>query len=327
MKMRARVTYLSAALLMLFVGCRQQLSPTPAVTAESTVRDGQTETLTSKQPQSGAGTQRILACRFYEEKRFLQTIKDAESYQVDGVLMCATIPHHLLASNMIAATLNTARARRPDIDTVVIVAPIHERKSVDVATTRASWDTSSGLLRADDELPGLFIETLGAREDDALLESDHSASALIPFVAHYFPEARVACLLVSASAEQDIPARAAALFVKASAQKNCLFLFSVDFSHYLDPAKTEACDVQTREAVLTGDINLIQTMSNDNMDAPMSVCTFLFTTALLSGTVSELDHSNSMEILRRSFTDKAFDNGLTSYFIFAGCLPDSATNS
>lgn len=274
------------------------------------------------EPKSETGA-RMLRCDFYEEKDFLAAVAQAQPYALDGPLLCATVPHHLLASGMIASVLATARSSRPDVETVVIVAPIHKEKRSALATTLADWQTPTGILPTDRSVAMSFARELHAETDDALLQEDHSASALIPFVKTYFPEASVACLLISGNAGRDVPARIAELLADTSREKSCFFLFSVDFSHYLNPEDTDLRDEQTRRAVMSGDTAAIRNMTNDNMDAPAVVCSFLHTTGQLGGEVFELDHANSLALANLPYNHPSFAGGLTSYFIFGGCAKAS----
>lgn len=262
---------------------------------------------------------RLLNCIFHVAQEFDIAVAQAELYEVpEGGIFSGVIPHHLLAGRMIASFMKTAALNRPDIETVVLIAPVHFAEDVKLCTTMSGWATPFGVLPADIEFSGRFITALGAEINDAVVEEDHSAAALMPFVKHYFPEASVAVLLIEANAPPNTPASLAALLAEFAAEKNCLFLFSVDFSHYLMPDEVYQRDEESRKAVTEHDFEKLRFMTNANMDSPKSIMTFLKLNELLSLELHELEHSNSMEILNIPFPNPIYDEGLTSYFVFAG---------
>jgi len=260
----------------------------------------------------------LLNCNFYEEREFYTFVSNAESYDIDGKMFSATVPHHLLAGDIIASLFKTAADTRPNIETVVIIAPIHEPKDYALRTTLSDWAAPWGVLRCDKGFSERFISELDAIPDNDTITSDHSAAALIPFAQYYLPEASCAVILVPQFASLTDMERLAALLAEFAAEKECLFVFSVDFSHYLDPAQTAMRDIETREAVLGNDIPRIALMTDANMDSPKNMCAFLLTNELLGSVTRELDHSNSLEISGIPPEHPSFDEGLTSYFIFAG---------
>lgn len=268
---------------------------------------------------SAAGPERTpLECRFYDRDGFYAAVGRARDYAPDGTLLGGTVPHHLLAGELIASFLQTASKNRPDVETVILIAPMHDARRGVLATTHAGWRTPAGLLEADTALADEFARILKAPDDDALMQEEHAVAALIPFVGHYFPGAKTACLLISGRAPAGAADACASLLAGYMESTSCLLVASVDFSHYLAPADTAACDEETRRAVLSGDMPAIGQMGNDNMDSPATVLTFLKTVARLGGYVTELDHGNSLEIMRLSYENPAFDEGLTSYFVFGG---------
>lgn len=262
-----------------------------------------------------------LACDFYDGQSFAAAVERAEIYEIDGLLLCGVVPHHLLADRMIASFFKTAAENRPDVETVVIVAPMHDGTRGKLSTTRSGWRAPGGELPADEAVAARFMEELGAAADDTLLQEDHSASALIPFVQAYFPEAKTACLLISGLSGPDTPRRAAETLSSVAPAQNCLFVFSVDFSHYLTPPETEERDRETRRAVASRDVDSVMRMGNGHMDSPVCVCAFILLTDLLEGSIYELDHGDSLKMSGLHPSDPAFAEGLTSYFIFAGCRP------
>jgi len=257
-------------------------------------------------------------CDDYDDDTLRRAAQQAVVYDAGGVPLCGTVPHHQPAASMIASFFKTARDSRPGIDTIVFAAPLHDGSNAGLLTTRRGWRTPYGDLPPDTETSERFIRELGAEINDSLLLREHSISAVMPFAAAYFPDAAVACLLVSGLENPDTARRIAALLASVAETRDCLFVFSVDFSHFLPPEETEICDEQTRAAVLAGDLASIARMGNDNTDSPVCVSVFVQLTGLLGGQVREFDHGNSLLLSGLPPSHPAFAGGLTSYFVFMG---------
>lgn len=268
-------------------------------------------------PETKSSEETLLACNFYNENEFNGYINQAEAYSCDNELKCGVVPHHLLAGRMIASFFYTASLKCTDIDTIVIVAPIHEPEKNTVCTTLKSWNTPFGILTNNTDISQQFISDINASEDDYMVTLDHSASALIPFVKYYFPSSSVSCILVAKTADKDIPEKLTELFDDPS-MKNCLYVFSMDFSHYLTPENTDAHDMETRKAVFSYDLATVTAMTNDNVDSPYTLETFMRYTKSVDGKITELNHSNSLIESGVPYSLPQFRGGLTSYFIFAG---------
>lgn len=257
-----------------------------------------------------------LECLYYSERDFGVFDSMSSPYDIDGELMCVTVPHHLLAGKMISSAFKTAAATRENIETAVIVAPIHEPQGDDVCTTLSDWNTPFGALENDRELSVRFSAELGAAYDDRMLQTDHSASGLIPFVRCYFPGAKVSCLLVSGQADSDIPRRISELLCEISEEKDCFFIFSTDFSHYLEPHEAERMDEETCRAVLERDITAISAMTNDNTDSPPTLEAFVRLSELSGCRTVQLDHGNSLSVSGVPYGSSTYPDGVTSYFVF-----------
>lgn len=271
-------------------------------------------------PQTETAYQReeTLGCNYYNERDFDLYISRAQQYETEGELLCGTVPHHLTAGHMAAGFFKTAAMTRPETETVVIISTLHYPAKAPVITSPLDWSTPYGRLRTDSDITDRFISEIGAAEDSKTVEYDHSSSAVIPFVKHYFPEAKTACLLVGSSSDKNISEDISELLLKISQEKKCLFVFSVDFSHYLLPDETNRRDIETRNAVLSGDMTAISKMTDSNVDSYRCLGAFVRLSEGLGVEIHEYDHSNSMEISEIPYDKVTYSEGLTSYFIFGG---------
>lgn len=260
----------------------------------------------------------MLECRYYSENDFLLYDSRGEKYPADGEILCGVVPHHLTAGHMIAGFFKAAAESRPDVETVVIVAPMHYTpdNSYTLCTTEADWAAPYGGLETDREITALFTDRLGAAADDEMMQYDHSASAHIPFVKYYYPDARSACLLVSPREKDNFPQRLAEVLADAAEMRNCLFVFSIDFSHYLTPQEADIRDSETLKAVLSGNTESIEHMTNDNVDSPYCLSTYVRLTEMLDCEITAADNSNTAKVREIPYSGSLFPEGVTSYFVY-----------
>lgn len=259
-----------------------------------------------------------LECLHYYEKDFDIYTSMIESYPAEGEIVCGTVPHHLTAGRMTAAFMQAAAESREKTDAVVIIGTMHEYRDNAVVSSYLDWNAPFGTVKNDSEITDILISETDAYTDDQLMEYDHAVSSVIPFVSNYFPDVPVSCLLVSAKAPKDTPERLCEALEKVSAEKDCLFVFSIDFSHYLSPNETEQRDAQTLEAVMNADLDMIARMTDSNVDSAYLLGTFVRFTGNMNCKTLCLDNSNALKITGLPYNRTTFPEGLTSYFIFAG---------
>lgn len=258
----------------------------------------------------------MLRCLYYDDRDFHIYDENSVIYETNGAVLCGVAPHHLAAGELIAGMYRTAAASRNKTDTVVLIAPMHYDSDCTLTTSRRDWQTAFGTVTNDTGLTDMFIDRLGAKEDDYMTEYDHSASSHIPFIKRYLPDAEVACLLVSPKEYGDIPQRLSKLLCEMSEIKDCFFAFSIDFSHYLDPDDAERHDAETRQAVLSADTASIAHFTNSNVDTPYCLGTFVRLAGALGADITDAAHSNTWRIGSVPYSRTVFPEGVTSYFVF-----------
>lgn len=308
-----KIKIIAMAAAMLLCGCTEKNGaaeefPSPAVSFEVS------ESLQTTS-ENIIGSE-ALECRYYNESDFFLYDSRGEKYPADGDILCGAVPHHLTAGHMISGFFKAAAESRPDVETVVIIAPMHYPSDNTLCTSETDWAAPYGRLETDKEITALFTDKLGAAADDEMMQYDHSASAHIPFVKYYFPEARSACLLVSPRENEDFPQRLAEVLAKAAEMKSCLFVFSIDFSHYLPPELADMHDSETLEAVLNGDTYAIEHMTNNNVDSPYCLSAYVRLTEALGGKINAADNSNTSKVREVPYSASLYPEGVTSYFVY-----------
>lgn len=307
----------AGAALLLACSCTLQkqeigeLSQTAAAVAEIS------EITEEKQPQETiVSASKLLSCNFFDDASFIMWDNRAEEYPSDKSILGGVVPHHLTAGHLISGFFKAAAKSREDVETVVIIATSHYEGEDSFYTTFSDWDSPYGVVETDWGIAEAFCDKLGAVTDDERLETDHSASSHIPFVKHYFPEAKAACLLVAPGFDKKTPQRLADALCGLPQKDKCLFLFSIDFSHYRSPEEADSYDRITRKAVEERDYNRIQGFGNDNVDSPFCLSAYLRLSELLGGEVTEADNSNTMKVIGVPYSKEVYPEGVTSYFVY-----------
>jgi AmmeMemoRadiSam system protein B len=176
-----------------------------------------------------------------------------------------TVPHHLLAADLIARGFWAASAG--DYDRVILISPDHFRAVAGAfATTREDLATALGPLASDTSAVDLLaasplVETLPT------LAAEHGVMAVAPFVAHFFPEARIVPVLASIHATPAEWAAMAALIAPLVTERT-LIVQSTDYSHYRPASEAVHRDQETIAAITDGDPGaIVPLLQPEHMDS------------------------------------------------------------
>lgn len=177
-----------------------------------------------------------------------------------------TVPHHLLAADLIARGFWATQGNR--YDRVVILSPDHfNRSRTPLATTARDVDTVFGRLAADREAVATLLADRELVAESDLFDREHGIAALLPFVKHFFPDAAIVPVAISLRAGRAEWDRAAAL-LRPLAGPGTLVVQSTDYSHYLPVAASLARDQETLNVVAAEDPAAIERLvSSDHMDS------------------------------------------------------------
>lgn len=200
--------------------------------------------------------------------RFETAIAAEAAYPVAAVrLTGVTVPHHLVAAHLIARGLRAASAggyRR-----VILLSPDHQRRFRFAATTDADFETVFGRLHTDAaaarELEAAGIERI------CDLTAEHGLQAVLPFIRHYMPDARIVPVIVSARsmpADWDRLVEALAPLVDDAT----LVVQSTDFSHYHPAAIARRFDQNVLNVIASGSLEALAGMTQpDHLDSTGSM--------------------------------------------------------
>lgn len=187
----------------------------------------------------------------YEEAGpFLSAIKQTRVTPLKEKITGMTVPHHLLAADLIAeacARISTQGYRR-----IIILSPDHfSRTRTRFAVSRRNFQTALGPLAIDAAAVQQLLQNPMVAAAN-LFSQEHGVQALLPFVAHYFPQAKIIALAISAGAKQA-EWEALAQTLAPLLTPETLIIQSTDFSHYLPAAQARVKDQETLRVLSGGD--------------------------------------------------------------------------
>ncbi len=166
------------------------------------------------------------------------------------------VPHHLLADRLVALGFRAASAH--SYRRIVILSPDHFRRTAKMfATSVRGYETEFGPVEADAEaVRQLRVNAPGLIEESCLFDKEHGVRALLPFVRHYFPDAKVVPVAMSVKSKRaDWDALLAALLPIVT--NDTLVVESTDFSHYLPQPVARRFDQQTLNVLASGNLDMI----------------------------------------------------------------------
>lgn len=190
------------------------------------------------------------------------------------------IPHHLVGSYIISDLVSAASCYR--YDQIYLIGPNH---------------FEAGLKKfLDGRIP----------ENQELISADHSIGNPMLYVNYFFPNSKVIPIIIKHDATlSDITNWTSYL----ATDKNSLFLFSLDFSHYLPANIAAAKDTHTLDLILKSNLNQILTLNNDYVDSPSGLTLSLSLAQKIKAQKIHIVHHTNSGLLLSDFV-----TGTTSYF-------------
>lgn len=241
---------------------------------------------------------------FYNGLENSKTIAKEDCYSnTKGIIST----HHLLASDIIHNLFKSIEANH--YDNIVIIGPDHSsRRGNDIIISDNAWSTPFGIV----EINMKYNEKLSTfplvKTDNEFMESEHSNSALIPFIKYYFPDAKLNTIALPTTLTIKESTDFGNLLAETLDSENTLLLASIDFSHYLSFSEASLHDVETFTSISDMDFEKISRYTNDNLDSPETLIAFLTYVDSLACYKHLLENKNSAHYA------KPDEEGTTSYF-------------
>lgn len=189
----------------------------------------------------------------------------------------ALIPHAgwIYSGKLTAETLS--KIEPPEL--IVVLAPKHRREGANFAVAPcAYWDYNGGKIANDLEFVDRLVDSIPSlKKDVAAHRSEHSIEVQLPFIARYFPNAKVVGILIGYSSKEEIERLSIELsnFLTSwenSGRKTPLLIVSSDMNHYANDTATRIADKKALDALETTDPNVLFEVVMENR---ISMCGIL----------------------------------------------------
>lgn len=196
---------------------------------------------------------------------FLAAIHHCRARPLPQKITGVTVPHHLLAADLLAEAF--ARVQGQDYRRIIILSPDHfSRSRSPFAVTRRDFETALGSLTTDRRAVGQLLNNPLVSES-SLFSHEHGVQALLPFIAHYCPQALIVPIAIrhfSRPADWEALARTLAPLLGP----DTLLVQSTDFSHYLTAPEARRRDQETLRVLSGGDPRQVLSLTEpDHLDS------------------------------------------------------------
>lgn len=211
------------------------------------------------------------------------------------------INHHDIASSMIANGYAQLQHINPNVDTIVLIGPNHTQMGNGYVSSGKVYYTTpqeKDVYLDYDFLDLLEGQQLVAYEND-IMQVEHSMGLQAPFIAHYFPNARIVPLIFQADYDDPHNDRLLEKILEyVGDDENTIIIASIDFSHYLSTQRSNQMDKESLDAIKKWDTDMILTWNDEHMDGRSTMKLFLDLMQELGATdIDVVDHKNSADIL------------------------------
>jgi poly-gamma-glutamate synthesis protein (capsule biosynthesis protein) len=188
---------------------------------------------------------------FYPEAQpFLSAIGQTKGTPLAQRITGLTVPHHLLVADLMAEAF--VLASRQDYRRIIILSPDHfGRSPTPFAVAIRNFQTVMGEVAIDDAAVDRLRKNPLVSPSN-LFSHEHGVRALLPFLAHYFPRARVVALAMHPSS-RPVQWDGLAQTLAPLLTPDTLLLQSTDFSHYLPWLQARQHDQETLRVLSAGD--------------------------------------------------------------------------
>ena len=197
-----------------------------------------------------AGSSGCFPALYPEAGLFLRATQRARSRPLEVKITGLTVPHHLLAADLMAEAFNRLRHQR--YRRIILLSPDHfKRGRTRFSVTPKDFQTVFGKVTTDQAaISQLLANPLVSVSE--LFSHEHGVQALLPLVAHYLTDVKVVAIAIhpaAGPADWDSLARTLTPLVTP----DTLLIQSTDFSHYLPRREAQVKDQETLRILSRGE--------------------------------------------------------------------------
>jgi AmmeMemoRadiSam system protein B len=266
---------------------------------------------------TNAANQNLIAAQFEDKNLFLSAIKQVREHPSTESITGLTVPHHLLARDLIAKAFNFAA--RGKYQKILLLSPDHfNLGNSDISIASKNFASIFGELNTDRDAVNR-LKQLPFVSEENFFYREHGIQAELPFIKYYFPAAKIIVLTFKTTCSKDKLDKVVAQLEQALTP-DTLVIQSTDFSHYLSPQQAKTRDRQTMNVLSYNDPDKLFSLSQPkNIDS-------IAAQYLQSRLQKEFFHSKLYFVAHKNSQDYSQEkiSSSTSYFVHV-YLKDPAT--
>jgi AmmeMemoRadiSam system protein B len=237
-------------------------------------------------------------------------------------VVAGLVAHHDLADELDAEFFSSL-AKKQSVKNFIVIGPLHSDQAVaPMVSGRFIWDAGFAQVHNNyqilDELARQGLITY----DEQATRDEHSLYNIVPFIAHYFPNAKIVPIAMTSRNNPDQCFALAAALQKYLAGGDAVLIASVDFSHYLPASATPAKNAAMVKLMTDRNYYAISRLQSDYLDSPATINVLLKSTELAGAKINILASSNSGDILGEPVQSST--SYITAYFSAASSGPAEA---
>ncbi len=215
-----------------------------------------------------------------------------------GTIHAVIAPHHLVAAEDDAVAVKALAGQ--EVANVILLSPDHYNKCpTALCTVNGDYETFFGHVRAAPVVVKDLVASPLVTNAPGLFDNEHGIYAVAPFLAHYLPGVPVTPLAVRIDYWRANKEAMLAL-LQAEMKAGTVLVMSSDFSHYLPYGEAEKMDALTKEVIVAGDLDKMETLKNPSQsDCP--ACLWLLGSLAKNNNFYHPDflmHTNSAALLK-----------------------------
>jgi len=209
---------------------------------------------------------KVINSIYNDKSLFLSAIKQNPSKQQYSNVTGVTVPHHLLAKDLIAEIFSSISEN--EYQKIIVISPDHFNSGeTQFSTTSKNIQTVFGEINTDQELVQAIVTNNELIQESKLFRREHGIHSVAPFIEYYFPEAKVTVVAIKINSSKE---QLDTLYytLKPHISSQTLIVQSTDFSHYLTEDVANQKDRQTVIILESRDPQKLFTLNQpDNIDS------------------------------------------------------------
>lgn len=250
---------------------------------------------------------------FEDKSLFLSSIKKVQDSRYNKRVTGLTVPHHLLASDLIARAFHFAS--RGKYRRILLLCPDHFKLGdSNISTTGRNFATVFGELSTDREAVQQ-LKKLSFVHEQNFLYREHGIETILPFIKYYFSNAKIIPLVIKTTTSKS-QLDQVITNLKQVLKVDSLVVQSTDFSHYLTPSEADVRDQQTIEVLRRANPDDIFTLTQpSHLDSlAAQYIQMRLQNEFFESKIQLLDHKNSQDYSQEKVESS------TSYIVQGYCI-------